>query len=78
MCKHNEFCYNNVTCSNKCSKSPMNGNPGDGDGIRRGNCKGKAETCTTKGNCEGIFCHALRIVKYFRDMAVLRLLLIDI
>ena len=38
----------------------MNGHPGDGDGIRKGNYNGKEEICTTKRNCEGIFCHAIR------------------
>ena len=37
----------------------MNGSPGDGDGISKGNCNGKEEICTTKGNCEGIFCHPI-------------------
>ena len=37
----------------------MNGNPGDGDGIGKGNCNGKEEICTKKGNCEGIFCHVV-------------------
>ena len=56
-CDSGKFCYANMICSDKCSKTAVNGVPGDGDGVSKGNCPGENEICNTEGICEGTYYH---------------------